>query len=448
MAKTCVYSSCTKDAKGNSNYCQKHGAFKKIMQGYRMKHGFFALITCVVVACGGSKSPTEPSQNNAPTVSITSGPSGAVDTSTVTFTWNGQDTDGTVQGYEYKMDGVAGSTSNTSRTFSNLSESSHTFEVRAQDDDGAYSSWASRSFSVDIAFSVQGTLLDARTFNPVGGVNVSVTDGIGTGQSTVTDFHGEFVLREVEGTITFRAQANGYVELAHTLDVTTDMNVQLELEALTGPTIPCGEGPNIGNRVLPMFGPPFTGSHTLRNYFDHDGPGLEPNGRVLNTCGAEVVRYDGHGAYDFNLPLGTPVIAVADGVVNAAGETLPFWCESLQRMVTAIIAGLTHPPMQGEQFQTGYAHLSRVDVEEGQFVSRGQQIGLSGSSGCSAGIEHLHFEVERLTGTNSGQGATVDPYGWEGDGADPWSEHPDGARSFWLWLPGQAPPLRCGPLCR
>lgn len=85
--------------------------------------------------------------NAAPTVSITSGPAGTVATSTVTFTWQGQDTDGTIQRYEYKMDGVAASTTDSNQTFSNLSESSHTFEVRAQDDDGSYSSWASRTFS-------------------------------------------------------------------------------------------------------------------------------------------------------------------------------------------------------------------------------------------------------------------------------------------------------------
>ena len=45
--------------------------------------------------------------NAAPTVSITSGPAGTVATRTVTFTWQGQDTDGTIQQYEYKMDGVA-----------------------------------------------------------------------------------------------------------------------------------------------------------------------------------------------------------------------------------------------------------------------------------------------------------------------------------------------------
>jgi murein DD-endopeptidase MepM/ murein hydrolase activator NlpD len=42
---------------------------------------------------------------------------------------------------------------------------------------------------------------------------------------------------------------------------------------------------------------------------------------------------------------------------------------------------------------TLYAHLSRVDVRQGQVVERGQRIGAVGSTGWATG-PHLHFEFK------------------------------------------------------
>jgi hypothetical protein len=51
----------------------------------------------------------------------------------------------------------------------------------------------------------------------------------------------------------------------------------------------------------------------------------------------------------------------------------------------------------------------------------------------------LHFDVRRLTNTNNGLPTPIDPFGWQGAGADPWAQHPDGAESLWLWRQGEAP---------
>ena len=88
--------------------------------------------------------------NDPPTVSITSGPSGPIDDDDVTFSWSGSDSDGYIAGYEVMMDGTGWSTANTSMTFNNLSESDHTFKVRALDNDGDYSNWVTRTFTIDL----------------------------------------------------------------------------------------------------------------------------------------------------------------------------------------------------------------------------------------------------------------------------------------------------------
>ena len=47
----------------------------------------------------------------------------------------------------------------------------------------------------------------------------------------------------------------------------------------------------------------------------------------------------------------------------------------------------------GDGLVTKYMHHAEIYVEEGQHVEKGQQIGLSGTTGNSTG-NHLHFQVE------------------------------------------------------
>jgi murein DD-endopeptidase MepM/ murein hydrolase activator NlpD len=55
----------------------------------------------------------------------------------------------------------------------------------------------------------------------------------------------------------------------------------------------------------------------------------------------------------------------------------------------------------GNGITTRYGHLSKVLVKEGDVVSEGDLIALSGSTGRSTG-PHLHYEVRR-------NGTAVDP---------------------------------------
>ncbi|HLI96988.1 MAG TPA: M23 family metallopeptidase, partial [Candidatus Baltobacteraceae bacterium] len=46
----------------------------------------------------------------------------------------------------------------------------------------------------------------------------------------------------------------------------------------------------------------------------------------------------------------------------------------------------------GNGYHTWYAHLSKIEVQDGQFVHKGEEIGLVGSTGYSTG-PHLHYQV-------------------------------------------------------
>jgi len=100
--------------------------------------------------CDGDKNPIQP--NQAPTVSITSGPSGTITTDQATFSWSGYDTDGTISGYYYDLDDSTPDTwtTSTTKTFYSISNGSHTFYVKAKDNDGDLSTIASRSFIVNV----------------------------------------------------------------------------------------------------------------------------------------------------------------------------------------------------------------------------------------------------------------------------------------------------------
>ena len=98
---------------------------------------------------------TVPSSDTTPPATrVTSGPSGWIRTDSATIEWTGSD-DQTSKAnlvYSYKLDGASWSswTGNTSKTYNNLAEGSHTFWVKAKDEAGNVdASPAERSFKVD-----------------------------------------------------------------------------------------------------------------------------------------------------------------------------------------------------------------------------------------------------------------------------------------------------------
>ncbi|TSC84206.1 MAG: peptidase M23 family protein, partial [Microgenomates group bacterium Gr01-1014_16] len=89
-----------------------------------------------------------------------------------------------------------------------------------------------------------------------------------------------------------------------------------------------------------------------------------------------------HRGLDIATGQGTPVLAADSGRVTVAG-----WPDNGGY-------GMRVEIDHGNGYVTRYAHLSRADVVVGQTVSRGNVIGLEGSTGRSTG-PHLHFEIIR-----------------------------------------------------
>jgi murein DD-endopeptidase MepM/ murein hydrolase activator NlpD len=103
-------------------------------------------------------------------------------------------------------------------------------------------------------------------------------------------------------------------------------------------------------------------------------------GTRSNPFGGSSIEF--HKGQDIAAPIGTPVMATADGTVTIAG-----W----QRGYGWVVY-IDH----GNGISTRYGHLSRIDVAVGQTLKRGEQLGLVGSTGRSTG-PHLHYEV-RING--------------------------------------------------
>jgi murein DD-endopeptidase MepM/ murein hydrolase activator NlpD len=103
-------------------------------------------------------------------------------------------------------------------------------------------------------------------------------------------------------------------------------------------------------------------------------------------------RRDVHTGVEFLNPKGTPVLAAAKGDVFFAGDDLKNQVGPYRNYYGNYVVLQHEFPGFDEPVYTLYAHLSEIDVEEGDDVKTGDQIGLVGSTGAATG-SHLHFEV-------------------------------------------------------
>lgn len=109
-----------------------------------------------------------------------------------------------------------------------------------------------------------------------------------------------------------------------------------------------------------------------------------PGAKISSHFGHRTDPFNGrsamHSGIDFKAPTGTPVRATGDGLVVKAGRKGGY--------------GMTVEIRHKNGMTTRYAHLSRINVENGQKVNVGQTIGKVGSTGRSTG-PHLHYEIRQ-----------------------------------------------------
>lgn len=99
-----------------------------------------------------------------------------------------------------------------------------------------------------------------------------------------------------------------------------------------------------------------------------------------------------HRGTDFAAPNGTPIYAIADGIISAAGPVNSYGnCVQVSHGTAG----------DGSRYDSLYAHMSRIAVTQGQAVHKGDVIGYVGNTGNVFGANggyHLHLEL-RVNGS-------------------------------------------------
>ncbi|HEX2892984.1 MAG TPA: M23 family metallopeptidase [Marmoricola sp.] len=119
---------------------------------------------------------------------------------------------------------------------------------------------------------------------------------------------------------------------------------------------------------------------------------------VLPTVGYQLTARFGqssglwshlHTGLDFAAPTGTPIYAVANGVITDAGYDGAYGNKTVETLPDGT--------------EIWYCHQSSIGVSVGEKVTQSEQIGAIGSTGNTTG-PHVHIEVR------PGGGDPVDPY--------------------------------------
>ena len=115
---------------------------------------------------------------------------------------------------------------------------------------------------------------------------------------------------------------------------------------------------------------------------------LDSYGRITTQFGEADPWGIPHRGADFAAPGGTPVYAIADGIVSAAAAVYSYGnCVQISHGTAD----------DGNTYDSLYAHLNSIAVSQGSAVTKGQVIGYVGNTGnvysTGGGGYHLHLEL-------------------------------------------------------
>ena len=160
-------------------------------------------------------------------------------------------------------------------------------------------------------------------------------------------------------------------DIAASLEITRQKEAQLarEQQALTAPPPSTPSTPGAANTG-------WVGTHMFR------WP-LPDHSNVTSVFGwrAKYGRY--HYGTDVAAPVGSRIVAMADGVVTYVG-----WPGTAYHWAYGKMIVINHD----NGYHTRYGHLNGFNSYIGQRVTAGQVVGYTGNTGRSSG-PHLHFEI-------------------------------------------------------
>jgi murein DD-endopeptidase MepM/ murein hydrolase activator NlpD len=159
-------------------------------------------------------------------------------------------------------------------------------------------------------------------------------------------------------------------------------------------TFPTPEPPPVSLWRPPLYAVPWALNEHDHFYFVRPIAADEVNWPLANYRygdyfpGSDIV----HTGVDIDAKRGTPVLAAGPGEVTWAGMGLYRGAGATDDPYGNAVAIRHDFGFEGQALYTIYAHMDRIDVQVGQVVKTGDQLGLVGNTGNTTG-PHLHFEV-------------------------------------------------------